>query len=103
MEGLKFPKTNHKDLVFLFANSDLYPKRIQKRFIITQEVVAKNKVQVINWQSKSKDKLTQAFEFIQWGALVNYYLSMLNNLNPAPIQWVDYFKTKLGQSLGQWK
>lgn len=101
MEGLRFPSSNQKDLVFVFVTSKLYPKRIQQRFEITEEIVKKNKIQTVMWEAKSQDFLSQAFEFIQFFGYVNFYLSMLNNLDPAPIPWVDYFKTKLGQPLGK--
>ncbi len=101
MEGLKYPSSNQKDLVFVFAKSSLYPKRIQQRFDITDEIVGKNKIKTVEWEAKSEDPLTQVFEFIQFFGYVNFYLSMLNNLDPAPIPWVDYLKTKLGQPLGK--
>ncbi|MBI4225499.1 hypothetical protein HY612_00105 [Candidatus Roizmanbacteria bacterium] len=101
MEGLRFPTSNRKDLIFVFVKSKLYPKRIQERVEITEEVVRKNNIKTITWSAKSEDLLSQVFEFIQFFAYVNFYLSMLNNLDPAPIPWVDYFKTKLGQPLGK--
>lgn len=101
MEGLQYPTSNQQDLIFVFVKSKLYPELIQKRFEITEDVVKQNKVQTLNWTAESGDVLTQAFEFIQFFAYVNFYLSMLNNLDPAPIPWVDYFKIKLGQPLGK--
>ncbi len=103
MEGLGHPASNPKDLLFLFVNSNLYPQRIRERVLITQDVVAKNKVPIETWNAKAKDLLTQAFEFIQFGGFFNFYLAVLNELDPAPTPWVDYFKIKLGQPLGQWK
>jgi len=103
MEGLQFPKSNQEDLLFLFVNSNLYPNRIQQRFTITQNIVKENKIQYVNWQAKSSSVLSQAFEFIQFGGYVEFYLAMLNGINPAPIPYVDKFKVDLGQPLGQWK
>jgi glucose/mannose-6-phosphate isomerase len=103
MEGLRFPKSNQKDLLFLFVNSTLYPKRIQQRFTITQNIVKENKVQYVDWQARSSTFLSQAFESIQFGGYVEFYLAMLNGINPAPIPYVDKFKVDLGQPLGQWK
>ncbi|MBU1085288.1 MAG: SIS domain-containing protein [Candidatus Beckwithbacteria bacterium] len=102
MEGLRFPKTNKKDIVFWFINSLLYSKRIQTRMVLTMDVVNKNKLNAFEFLPVSKTKLAQVFEVIQFGALVNYYTTILNGINPAPIPWVDYFKQKLslqGQSL----
>lgn len=102
-EGLKFPKSNIKDLICLFLLSSLYPKRIQERMEITKEVIADNKISVFSWEARAEDRLSQAFEFIQFGGFVNFYLAMLNGIDPAPVPWVDYFKIRLGQPLGQWK
>ncbi len=103
MEGLKYPDSNKKDLIFFFIESDLYPERIRKRYLITQDVVKQNHVEFVSYKPKSPDPLVQVFECLQFGGYVSFYLAMLNGLDPAAIPWVDYFKVKLGQSLGQWK
>lgn len=95
MEGLKHPETNNKRLFIFFANSSLYPEKIQRRFEITKEVVQLNGIETYEYTLKSDTKLGQAFELIQFGAYVNLYLSILYGQNPAPIPWVDYFKAKL--------
>ena len=95
MEGLKNPKSNKKNSLFIFIESSLYTEKIQRRFEVTKDVVAKNKVQHLSIYIESPTKLSQNFELIQYGAYVNFYLSMLYEINPAPIPWVDYFKKKL--------
>lgn len=95
MEGLKHPEANKKDLVFVFVSSKHYSKRIQQRFELTKDVVEKNKIAVLQIDLQGKNKLEDAFQLIQLGSYISFYLSMLNNLNPAPIPWVDYFKSKL--------
>lgn len=97
MEGLKHPETNNDNLFFFFASSCLYPDRIRKRFKITKEVVSKNKISAYEYKLVSKTKITQAFELIQFGAFMNFYLSVCYKQNPAPIPWVDYFKKRLSQ------
>lgn len=101
MEGLKHPNSNPEYLLAVFATSSLYPTRIKQRLTITQDVVKRNKVNLYSYEVMSKNKLSQAFELIQFGAYTNFYLAMLYGQNPAPIPWVDYFKTKLGQPLGK--
>jgi len=95
MEGLKDPDTNKKELVFFLAQSDLYGKRNQKRIKVTTDVIGKNNVKTILWKAKSKTKLSQVFELIQFGAYINFYLAMLYETNPAPVKWVDYFKKQM--------
>ena len=97
MEGLKNPKTNKKNIFVIFVKSSLYSKRIQKRFSVTKDVVSQNGVESEEILIKSLSKLDQVFELIQYGAFVNFYLSILYKQNPAPIPWVDYFKKELSK------
>ena len=101
MEGLKHPDTNSDNIFVFFANSEIYPDRIRKRYEVTMDVVEQNKIESYEYKLNSESRLTQAFELIQFGAYVNFYLSLLYNQNPAPIPWVDYFKKKMGQPLGK--
>jgi glucose/mannose-6-phosphate isomerase len=97
MEGLGFPDSNKKNLVYLFINSNLYDERIKKRFNLTQDVVRKNGVTVTEFIPKGKTRLEQSFEVLLLGSYIGFYLAMLNNLNPSPIPWVDYFKDELNK------
>ena len=101
MEGLKHPEVNSNNLFVFFANSALYGERIKKRFEVTSDIVSKNNIEFYEYKSNSDDAMSQAFQLIQFGAYVNFYLSMLYGQNPAPIPWVDYFKKQMGQSLGK--
>ncbi|MCX6705707.1 MAG: hypothetical protein NTV24_01200, partial [Candidatus Woesebacteria bacterium] len=101
MEGLSHPEANKTVLFSIFVNSNLYTERIQQRFSLTEDVVKKHDVEVFEYKAKSKNELSQNFEFIQFGAYVNLYLSILYKQNPGPLPWVDYFKNKLGQPLGK--
>lgn len=95
MEGLAHPKSNAKNLVFLFLESDLYSPRLVKRIELTKAVVKKNGIKVISHKLTAKTKIGQAFEMLQLGEWVTYYLALLNNVNPVEIKWVDWFKKEL--------
>ncbi len=95
MEGLRYPSTNKKNLKFLFYLSSHYLRRNQQRAKLTVGVVKKNGIKTRIYKAKSRNKLEEVFEVIQFGAYFQFYLSILNNLNPAPIPWVDYFKKHL--------
>lgn len=101
MEGLKHPESNRSNLYFVFINSTLYPERINQRMAITKEVVAKQGIGFCEINLEAGSGLPQAFELIQLGGMINLYLSVLYEQNPAPIPWVDYFKERLGQPLGK--
>lgn len=95
MEGLQFPAANRTELLFLSVHSDLYLLSNQKRMTLTEEVLEKNQIEFRILAMTSQSKLEQAFEFLLWGAYTSYYLALLNNQNPTPNPWVDWFKTEL--------
>jgi len=95
MEGLSFPLSNQEDVIFLLFQSLLYQPSNQKRIMLTQEIIKKNQIETLLYQARSETLLTQAFEVIQLGGFVSYYLALKHSLNPAKIPWVDYFKSQL--------
>lgn len=95
MEGLVNPKTNKKNITFLFFDSLLYHPRVQQRAILTKQVVAKNGIKVMSYALKGTTKLEQALEMLQFGSWLSYYLGMLDNVDPVKIPWVDWFKKQL--------
>jgi glucose/mannose-6-phosphate isomerase len=95
MEGLVNPTSNKKNLAFVFFDSNLYHPRVQKRAELTKEVVKKNGVKIFSHTLRGDSKITQAFELLQFGSWVSYYLGILNNVNPVKIPWVDWFKKEL--------
>lgn len=101
MEGLAHPEKNKSAIFAFFINSSLYPDRIKKRFGLTKEVTEKNNIETFEYKARGGTQISQVFEVIQFGAYANFFLAMLYGQNPAPVPWVDYFKTRLGQPLGK--
>lgn len=95
LEGLQFPKSNAANHLFLFLNSELYQARNQKRMILTQQVVEKKKMDTLAINLQLPSKLAQVFETITLFAYTNFYLAILEKIDPAPIPTVDWFKKQL--------
>jgi glucose/mannose-6-phosphate isomerase len=95
MEGLQFPDSNRDNLLFVMVTSGLYEKSNQRRMELTQQVMDENDVHSIAVTLKGETKLSQAFELITISAYASYYLAMLNNQDPVPNPWVDWFKAEL--------
>lgn len=95
MEGLRFPTSLHGVLMFLMIHSDLYPKQIEKRYEITKDIIMQNKHKVITYTPRMSDKLSQIVEVLILGSFVSFYLSILNDVNPSEIPFVDYFKEQM--------
>ncbi len=95
MEGLKFPESNSSDLLYVSVQSGLYDAHNQKRILLTQQVLEKHKIEFKEFSLTRSTKLEQAFELLMLGSYTSYYLALLNNQNPTPIPWVDWFKSEL--------
>ena len=97
MEGMRFPNSNKRNLCFVMLESKKYLPRIQKRFSITKKVLGKNKISFIVCPIKPEAKISQVFETLLFGSYVNYYMAILNGINPAPVPYVDFFKKELSR------
>lgn len=95
MEGLKHPDAKRKIDIFLFLYSSLYSKEIQKRFKITKEVIEKNKIETLWYESRGSNKIEQVFDVLNFGLYFTFYLSFLYQENPLIVPWVNYFKKRL--------
>lgn len=97
LEGLSYPETLHENGVFVFILSHCYSKPIQKRFAITRDVVAKQKVATYDITLTGPDKISHLLEAFTLSGFVTYYLAMLYDTDPVAIPWVDYFKKELSK------
>ncbi len=95
LEGLTYPRDLRKTLKVVLFESDLYESDIQKRMRLTEEVLTKQGYQTIRIKPEGKSEWQQVWETVQFGEFAGFYLAMLNNLDPAPIVWVDYFKKRM--------
>lgn len=95
MEGLKHPDTLKQSGLFVFITSDLYSPKIQKRFMITRDVVEKQGIGTHEVKLRGKTKLAQLLEAFTLSGFTTYYLAMLYGTDPVAIPWVTYFKEQL--------
>ena len=95
LEGLKSPHKAKELLNFLLLESELYSAEIQKRYPITRDVIEQNGAETSIYKLHAEGKLEQIFEVLVLGSFVSLYLAILNDIDPSPIPWVDYFKSKL--------
>jgi len=97
LESLEFPKSNQLDNIFLFFDSKLYHPQNKVRIKLTQEAVEKQGCVALEIKIHADSKLAQVFELITLASYSNYYLAILNGINPSLIPIVDWFKDKLAK------
>lgn len=96
LEGLKNPAPARDYIKFLLFQSDLYTDRVQKRYVVTTDVIAKNEAEYMTYKLSGQSKMKQVFELLTLGSFTTFYLAMLYNVDPSQIPWVDYFKEQMG-------
>lgn len=97
IEGLSYPTTAKKQLVFLFLESDHYHRRIKLRQTLTKKIVKKAGIDVRTYKPTSLSTFGEALEVVQFAGYVTFYLAILNRVNPALIPWVNYLKKNLAK------
>ncbi|GAB4027248.1 MAG: bifunctional phosphoglucose/phosphomannose isomerase [Candidatus Microgenomates bacterium] len=97
MEALSFPRIAKETTVFFFFNSALYHKRVQKRVLLTKNLIEQKGYQTQMFLATSKTKLEQVFEVIQLGEFIAAYLPILYGIDPSAIPNVDWFKSEMAK------
>lgn len=95
LEGLDNPKGLRKNIKFLFIDSEIYSKRTQKRNALVKQLIRKKGLEYEEVKLRSRNKISQSFELLQFGSWMSFYLALLNGVNPANIPWVNWFKDRL--------
>lgn len=95
LEGLKFPKSNATNHIFVFIKSMLYHQKNVIRMQLTQKIVEDNDIDSIAVPLKAQTKIEQVFELISILSFAGFYLAMLEGINPSPIPFVESFKVDL--------
>ncbi len=95
LEALANPKKITRDTCFIFLVAATYDPRIIKRFAATKKVLDRQGIKSYLIKTAATDSLTQTLEVLAYGGWLSFYLAMLNQVNPAKIPWVNFFKKEL--------
>jgi glucose/mannose-6-phosphate isomerase len=106
--GNLFPEMNHNELVGWKLNEDILKKtvvifledendnvRIKMRMKITEKVFKKYTSNILHLNSDCKTGLARIFDLIYLGDWVSYYLAILNEVDPTPVEAISYLKKQL--------
>lgn len=98
MEALSFPKLAKETTIFFLFNSPLYHERVQKRVLLTKELLEQKGYEVQLIQASAPTKLEQVFEIIQLGEFVASYLPVIYGIeDPGPVPNVAWFKNEMAK------
>lgn len=108
----QFPEMNHNELVgwsktieeykdkltvIFLRDVDDHPK-VRRRMNIVKDVIEKLEVQVVDLHSMGETRLERMFSLIQMGDFISYYLAVLNEVDPTPVDVIESLKQQLADS-----
>jgi len=105
-----FPEFNHNELVGWGKSEELREKltvlilkdkgdhkRVKARMEIVKGILEQKGVPVIEVESFGNSLLERISSLIHLGDWVSFYLSILNEVDPTPVEVIDYLKKSLAQ------
>jgi len=86
----------HKDhfVVIHLKDAGDHPK-ITRRMQIVRDIIEKQKVPVYEVESIGNNPLERMFSLIQLGDFVSFYLAILNEVDPTPVEAIETLKKAL--------
>lgn len=98
LAGWAEPINEHLEhlVVIMFRDADDHPQ-IRQRMNFVKEMLENRKVDLIEVHSKGELPLQRMFSLIQLGDFVSYYLAVLNEVNPTPVEVIEQLKKTLSE------
>ena len=95
--GWENPKKFLKGLAVLFLKDKDDHPRVKLRMDITKSIIKKVRPEIIEVESSGKSLLARLFSLVYIGDWVSFYLAILNDVDPTPVDRVMYLKKKLSE------
>ena len=95
--GWENPKNLFGDLTVVFVRDAGEHKRVTKRIEITNFLIKKENVKIVEIRSQGKSLLARVFSTIYTGDFISFYLALLNDTDPTPVEKVMYLKGELAK------
>lgn len=82
----------------VLLTSELYHSKVQARYRVTREILADRGVSCQEVAAQGASPLAQMLSSIHFGDYVSYYLAMLYEIDPTPVETIVYLKRRLAKS-----
>ncbi len=93
--GYHFPRDIPAKILVVMLDSDLLHERVRQRYLVTQRLLKEAGVSCHVVSTRGQSKLSHMLSLIAFGDYVSYYLALLNQTDPYPLEAVDYLKREL--------
>lgn len=95
--GWKLNKSILKNTVIIFLEDPADHRRVKTRMAITKRIYQQYSDNIISLSSNENTKLERMFDLIYLGDWVSYYLAILNNIDPTPVEVINRLKSELAK------
>jgi glucose/mannose-6-phosphate isomerase len=95
--GWENPKNLMKDLVVIMLRDRGDHPRVSTRMDISRTIIGKSGAGIIEVKSRGSGLLSRIFSLIYIGDFISFYLAILNNTDPTPVENVMYLKNELAK------
>lgn len=96
--GYDWPADLADKVIVVMLRSALDHPRNQVRFEVIAEILTQKGVNFENVHARGKRPLAQLLSAIHFGDYVSYYLAMLNEADPTPVETIAYLKGRLAEA-----
>ncbi len=87
-----------KKLAVIFLKDKDDHLQVQKRMSITLELVSPLAASIIEIDGEGITKLERIIDLIHLGDWVSFYLAIIYNVDPTPVEKINYLKSKLTEN-----
>ena len=93
--GLGIPAAIRDQALVVMLRSALDHARVQTRWQVTQDLLEREQVAYQVLWGRGESRLAQMFSLIHFGDYVSFYLAMLNQVDPTPVETIAFLKQRL--------
>jgi glucose/mannose-6-phosphate isomerase len=95
--GYQFPAELASKIVVVLLRSDLLLPRVRLRYEVTSQLLEQAGVIHQTVGSEGESPLSQIMSQVLFGDYVSYYLAMLYEIDPSPVETIAYLKEQLAK------
>lgn len=95
IQGFNFPHRFQGDLIALILQNSFDPPALVNQFDKLKDVLDEKKIGYEIIESTGKDIFSQKLSLLLLGDWVSFYLAMLNNIDPTPVETIEKVKNKV--------
>jgi glucose/mannose-6-phosphate isomerase len=95
--GFEYPRELASQIRVILLRSPLFNQRVQLRYEVTCELLARAGVKYEFVDSEGRSPLSQMVSTVSFGDYVSYYLAILYRVDPSPVEVINYLKERLAK------